>query len=170
MLRQKLADIALTTATIGLTTAIAVLKSESLLEKALNIALGAAAATAAISAKAQVLKLQRGGILSGPSHSAGGIYMGGGVEAEGGEAVINRRSTMAFGGMLSAINEAGGGAPLLTNTGVGTSSTSQANPIIDYGKLAAAIGAVPTRAYVVTQDITLAQDKQTAIRSKATIA
>ena len=50
----------------------------------------------------------KGGILDGPSHSQGGIKTRFG-ELEGGEAVINKRSTAMFKPMLSKINEAGGG-------------------------------------------------------------
>lgn len=54
-----------------------------------------------------------GGVLRGPLHRDGGIpfTVGGrpGFEAEGGEAIINRRSTSMFRKELSAINQAGGG-------------------------------------------------------------
>lgn len=54
-----------------------------------------------------------GGLLRGPSHAQGGIpfSVGGrlGFEAEGGEAIINKRSTAMFRPVLSAINQAGGG-------------------------------------------------------------
>jgi len=54
-----------------------------------------------------------GGVLRGPLHRDGGIpfAVGGrvGFEAEGGEAIINRRSTQMFRKELSAINQAGGG-------------------------------------------------------------
>ena len=54
-----------------------------------------------------------GGMLRGPRHSQGGIpfTVGGrpGFEAEGGEAIINRKSTAMFTPLLSAINQAGGG-------------------------------------------------------------
>ena len=57
-----------------------------------------------------------GSVLSGPRHSGGGVNMLVNgiptVNAEGGEAVINRRSTKMFGPELSAINQAGGGRPL----------------------------------------------------------
>ena len=49
-----------------------------------------------------------GGILYGPRHSQGGIPTQYG-ELEGGEAVINRKSTRMFAGLLSQINQAGGG-------------------------------------------------------------
>src|SRR5690606_31575243 len=54
-----------------------------------------------------------GGVLKGRSHAQGGIpfTVGGrpGFEAEGGEAIINKRSTQMFRPLLSRINEAGGG-------------------------------------------------------------
>ena len=49
-----------------------------------------------------------GGITYGPSHAQGGIPTRYG-ELEGGEAVINKRSTSMFAGELSRINQAGGG-------------------------------------------------------------
>lgn len=58
-------------------------------------------------------KFEDGGILSGPSHANGGIPFtvngAGGFEAEGGEAIINKKSTAMFAPLLSAINQAGGG-------------------------------------------------------------
>ena len=53
-----------------------------------------------------------GGMFSGPRHSGGGIKFSQGgtmMEAEGGEAIINRESTSMFRNELSAINQAGGG-------------------------------------------------------------
>lgn len=53
-----------------------------------------------------------GGMVHGPSHANGGVkYNAGGrvVELEGGEAVINKRSTAMFHNQLSAMNVAGGG-------------------------------------------------------------
>lgn len=51
---------------------------------------------------------RKGGILQGASHERGGIPTPYG-ELEGGEAVINTKSTSMFKPLLSAINEAGGG-------------------------------------------------------------
>ena len=51
---------------------------------------------------------ERGTVLSGASHRRGGIH----IEAEGGEAIINKRSTAMFPELISAINVAGGGIPL----------------------------------------------------------
>jgi hypothetical protein len=54
-----------------------------------------------------------GGVLRGPSHARGGIPFAvngqPGFEAEGGEAIINKRSTRMFRKELSMINQAGGG-------------------------------------------------------------
>jgi len=58
--------------------------------------------------EARSSKKARGGILDGPSHSQGGIQTAYG-ELEGGEAIINKRSTEKFAPLLSSINEAEGG-------------------------------------------------------------
>lgn len=73
-------------------------------------------------AKGGILKVRKffgggiannGGVIDGPSHANGGVKfsVGGrlGFEAEGGEAIINRKSTAMFKNQLSAINQAGGG-------------------------------------------------------------
>ena len=54
----------------------------------------------------------KGGMVHGPSHAQGGVKFNAGgrvVELEGGEAVINKRSTAMFRPQLSAMNVAGGG-------------------------------------------------------------
>jgi len=72
----------------------------------------AAAATAVLTgvqiATIASQKFAEGGILSGPAHSSGGIKTAFG-ELEGGEAVINKKSTKLFRPILSALNRAGGG-------------------------------------------------------------
>lgn len=80
-------------------------------------------------------KFARGGMVEGNSHSNGGVKfsVGGQVnELEGGEAVINKRSTAMFGGALSAMNVAGGGKSF-------SSPNLGSSPFIDYGALASAI-------------------------------
>jgi hypothetical protein len=62
----------------------------------------------------------QGTVLAGASHANGGVQLFGRSghwfgEAEGGEAVINKRSTALFLPVLSAINQAGGGRALLPN-------------------------------------------------------
>jgi hypothetical protein len=70
-------------------------------------ALAAATGAAQIAAIAAtpLPKASRGAMLQGASHAQGGIH----IEAEGGEAIINKRSTSMFKPLLSKINEAGGG-------------------------------------------------------------
>ena len=53
-----------------------------------------------------------GGVFEGNSHAQGGVKFSSGgrvMEAEGGEAIINRQSTSMYKPLLSAINQAGGG-------------------------------------------------------------
>jgi hypothetical protein len=53
-------------------------------------------------------KMTLGGKLKGPSHSGGGIPMGGNQEAEGGEYVVRKIETMRFEPILDDINYNGG--------------------------------------------------------------
>ena len=95
-----------------------------------------------------VQSMARGGFLRGPSHEQGGIkYQGGGVELEGNEAVINRRSTLQYADLLSQINEQGGGKPIYVNS------------IMDsrMAEVLASTRNEPIRAYVLEQDITKSQ-------------
>ena len=58
----------------------------------------------------------KGGIINGASHGAGGVW----INAEGGEAIINKRS-MGIAGVketLSYINQLGGGVPIMANGGM----------------------------------------------------
>jgi TP901 family phage tail tape measure protein len=63
------------------------------------------AAQIAMIARQPVPEYGRGGLLDGPSHAMGGVTL----NAEGGESIINKKSTAMYGPLLSAINEAGGG-------------------------------------------------------------
>lgn len=57
-------------------------------------------------------ELKNGGMVKGPSHEKGGVKFNVGgevVELEGGEAVINKKSTEMFRPILSKMNQAGGG-------------------------------------------------------------
>jgi hypothetical protein len=56
-------------------------------------------------------RFAKGGLLQGNSHANGGIKTPYG-ELEGDEAVINKKSTMKYGGLLSAVNMAEGGSPI----------------------------------------------------------
>jgi hypothetical protein len=94
------------------------------------------------------LKRQGGGMVFGPSHENGGIrFQGGGMELEGNESVINRVSTVNYMGLLSQINQSGGGRPI--------------GPGYDDSRIVEAIAKqrnTPIRAYVVESDITAKQE------------
>lgn len=67
----------------------------------------------AISKKKPTPKFEKGGLLQGPRHSQGGIP----IEAEGGEFIMNRKATRAFGPVLSIMNEIGNGNKGINTTG-----------------------------------------------------
>lgn len=101
-------------------------------------------------AKISGAKFAEGGMLNGPSHDNGGIPFTingiGGFEAEGGEAIINKRSTSMFAPLLSLINQIGGGKKFATGGMVNTSgivnSLSSGNSnsaFFDYDMLASKI-------------------------------
>ena len=65
-------------------------------------------------AKGGMVEYGDGGLFNGPSHKQGGIPVttkgsGNMFEVEGGEAIINKKSTAMFKPLLSSINELGGG-------------------------------------------------------------
>ncbi len=126
-------------------------------EKGLAIAGNIAIVLANIAKAMQVInsvKYAKGGILNGPSHAQGGIMTQFG-ELEGGEAVINKRSTRAFAPVLSKLNEAGGGKVFASGD------------IIDYNKLAAALS---TQQVVVTdRDITNQQTRTARLLDRTRI-
>ena len=82
------------------------------------VAAQAVAAEAVLSKNKPVLArggyAKTGAILNGNSHAQGGID----VNMEGGEAVINKRSTAMFLPTLSKINQAGGGVPFMESGGI----------------------------------------------------
>ena len=81
----------------------------------MSIAMGAIGAVQIAAVAAQPLpKAAKGGLITGASHADGGVN----IEAEGGESIINKRSTSMFGPMLSAINQAGGGVALNIPTSI----------------------------------------------------
>ena len=72
--------------------------------------LGLKAISTAATIKSQ--KFSKGGVLHGASHAQGGVNLGNNQEGEGGEAIINKRSTAKHLPLLSAINQDGGGVSL----------------------------------------------------------
>ena len=116
-------------------------------------------------------KFADGGMVHGPSHAQGGVKfaVGGRVnELEGGEAVINKRSTAMFRNQLSAMNQAGGGvkfadggllsSPQFTEAQFGATNQSQM------------LGAMQgqRKVVVVESDITDSQSTVSVIQSNAT--
>jgi hypothetical protein len=96
----------------------------------------------------QVSSLQSGGIVRGPSHTQGGVsFARGGVELEGNESVINRRSTLNFAPLLDTINQSGGGRPIRIESAM----DSRLIEVLATQKTQ------PIRAYVIEQDITKSQ-------------
>jgi hypothetical protein len=106
------------------------------------------------------IRTGQGGIVVGPSHEFGGVTFGqAGVQLEGGEAVLNRVSSMRFNDLLSSVNMAGGGKPLIMNN-------------FDDSRLLEALAKQkmePIRAYVVESDITSSQAVQRRLEQLSTL-
>ena len=116
-------------------------------------------------------KFADGGMVNGKSHAQGGekFAVGGRVaELEGGEAVINKRSTAMFKGQLSAMNAAGGGVKFadggLLNMPSFASSQFSA---IGQQNMMGAMGQ-SGRVVVVESDITNSQNTVGLIEAEAT--
>ena len=113
-----------------------------------------------------------GGLVHGKSHAQGGekFSVGGRVvELEGGEAVINKRSTAMFSSQLSAMNSAGGGVKfadggLLNQPSFGN---QQFNAIGQNQMINSMNNS--SKVVVVESDITESQNTVSVIQSQATI-
>jgi len=107
-----------------------------------------------------------GGMVQGKSHAQGGekFAVGGRVvELEGGEAVINKRSTAMFRPQLSAMNSAGGGVKFADGGIMSSSSFTSAR----FNSLSLGGSQSSGRVVVVESDITNSQSKVKAIQSNA---
>ena len=113
-----------------------------------------------------------GGLVHGKSHAQGGekFAVGGRVvELEGGEAVINKRSTAMFGRQLSAMNSAGGGVKFADGGLLNQPSFSQQQfNAIGQSQMMGAMGS-SGKVVVVEADITDSQNSVSVIQSEATI-
>ena len=97
-----------------------------------------------------MIRMGAGGMVVGPSHEMGGVSYANGVNLEGGESVINRQSSLNYAGLLSQINQSGGGQPLVNNA---------SNSLMEE-RLFQAISRAnqePIRAYVLNSEITNGQ-------------
>ena len=102
-------------------------------------------------------RFAKGGLLNGPSHAQGGIKTSFG-ELEGGEYVINRRSTQSFLPLLTAINSAGNrkyqeGGMMANMDTIQAMMAQQPTPIV--------------KTYVVASDMTSQQEANKKISDLA---
>ena len=132
--------------------------------------IGVAAQTALQVATIKSQKFAKGGVIKGNSHDDGGVpIQGGRAEVEGGEVIINKRSSAMFRNELSMINQAGGGVKF-ANGGVlsgganpadnNNTLTSQLNELIAATKM-------PTRAVVSETEITDSQNRINNIENRS---
>ena len=116
-------------------------------------------------------KFANGGMVEGKSHAQGGekFAVGGRVvELEGGEAVINKRSTSMFRNQLSAMNAAGGGVKFADGGLMNMPSFAQSQ--FNATSQAGMMGAIGQggRVVVVESDISTAQNTVSVIEAEAT--
>lgn len=108
------------------------------------------------------IRMGAGGLLTGPSHEMGGISLAGGYNLEGGESIINRQSSLNYAGLLSQINQSGGGQPIINNA---------SNSLMEE-RLIQAISRAnqePIRAYVLNSEITSGQAINRRLNELATL-
>jgi len=115
-------------------------------------------------------KFANGGMVHGKSHAQGGekFSVGGRVnELEGGEAVINKRSTAMFRNQLSSMNEAGGGVKFADGGLLSSPSFTESN--FAASNQSAMIGAMQgqRKVVVVEADITDSQSTVSVIQANA---
>tara|TARA_R110002020_G_scaffold134524_4_gene300294 strand:- start:2111 stop:4750 length:2640 start_codon:yes stop_codon:yes gene_type:complete len=116
-------------------------------------------------------KYANGGMVHGRSHANGGekFAVGGRVvELEGGEAVINKRSTAMFRNQLSAMNSAGGGVKFADGGLLNMPSfTQQQFNAVGQSQMMGAMNQ-QSKVVVVEADITQAQQSVNVIESQVT--
>ena len=122
---------------------------------AIPIIVGINAAQLALIAAEQPPIFERGGMIGGERHSNGGTM----VEAEEGEVIINRKSAKMFRGLLSQINEMGGGVKFAESGPKERAIINNEMGLgIDYEKLASVLNNRPIKTYVTESDITASQN------------
>ena len=147
-------------------TALAIIKASPNILKMALAGVAGAAQLAVISNQ----KFADGGMVYGNSHAQGGVKfaVGGRVnELEGGEAVINKRSTAMYKPLLSSINSMGGGVKFADGGLLNQPSfaQSQFNALGQAGMM----GAISqgSQVVVVESDITNSQNTVSTIQSQA---
>lgn len=116
--------------------------------------------------------LTRGGMFEGASHAYGGVKFAVGgriMEAEGGEAIINKRSTAAFKPILSAINSYNGNGVKFADGGLINSGEKFAlgGAIRTAQQMVSGAVGGSTKVVVVESDLTTTQNKVSALQSQA---
>ena len=112
----------------------------------------------------------QGGMVHGNSHAQGGekFSVGGRVvELEGGEAVINKRSTSMFRSQLSAMNYAGGGVSFADGGVTNVPSFAQTQFQVDGQRGIQGAMNQRSKVVVVEADITKSQNRVSAIEAEA---
>ena len=125
-----------------------------------SLALATATGIAQIAAAAAtpLPKAGKGMLLQGPSHSEGGVL----VNAEGGEAIINKTATSRFLPLLSRINQSTGGIPLYGSGGVvGDTAIEQAHAAEQTAELNA-----QRPIYVAVTDINEGQERMAQVTER----
>lgn len=153
---------------IGINTAVSV--SKTLYNPILAAIVGfAGAAQAAFVASQPTPEFAKGGILDGPSHAQGGIKTAYG-ELEGGEAIINKKSTKMFAPMLSAINEVGGGVKFADGGTLPTTPVTMNNStdLMEIKGMLREFANKPILTYVNESEVTRAQRNQRKIEKRTT--
>jgi hypothetical protein len=150
-------------AAVGVASALAAPPPLGLITAGIAGALGAA--QIAIIASQPTPKFERGGILSGRSHAQGGIPTPFG-ELEGGEAVINKRSTKMFMPLLSSINEAGGGKKFANGGILEPMSNNALNSNQLANMIKNAVSSIPNPIVSVT-DIVTVNERMVSVAERA---
>ncbi len=117
-------------------------------------------------------KFADGGVIEGASHAEGGVpILGGRAEVEGGEAIINKKSTAMFKEELSLINQAGGGVKFAEGGVLGDSNIQQESNGLSglSSRLDALIelNSMPVRAVVSETEITDSQSRINNIEERS---
>ena len=122
------------------------------------------AAQVATIAAAPLPKAARGRLITGRTHAKGGEV----IEAEAGEAIINRRATQMFLPLLSAINQAGGGVPFVAPYSDGGYAARYEAEKIDRSSIAQAVrtGLADMKIYTTIEDIRRADRRYTQVESR----
>ena len=122
------------------------------------------AAQLATIAAAPLPKAARGRLITGRTHTQGGEV----IEAEAGEAIINRRATQMFLPLLSAINQAGGGVPFVAPYSDGGYAARYEADKIDRSSIAQAVraGIADMKIYTTIEDIRRADRRYTQVESR----